>query len=144
MAAETASDILFAALYVASAAAVMLLFHVFVDVPYKRKKEQEALLKASSEQQAGVWPPAPTTYQPLAEPEAWVWCLKCHRVSTLDAVSANGGFCDYEDCKVDFTNLVAWDNLKSRLAELPQQPEVGAVYPDLVSVAKASDAGEAD
>lgn len=109
-----------------------LLFYFFADLPYKRKKEQEAMMKASAISQDGVWPPAPTTYFEPQETQPWAWCLQCQRASTMDAVSDSGGRCGYGDCSAPISEMVAWCDLKTRRDDLPEQPQVGIVYASLV------------
>ena len=116
---------------------IVLMFGLVVDAPQKRKKQQEAFLKASSVHQDGVWPPAPATYSEPPEPEPWAWCLLCHRVSTMAAISDNDGHCQYADCSASTRDMVAWCDLRMRTAELPEEPEVGTVYANLVRVKEA-------
>lgn len=127
-------SLLLVAFFFALFAIVLLLFYVFADLPYQRKKEQEALLKANSVQQDGVWPPAPTTYSEPPAPEPWAWCMQCHRASTMNVTSDNNGYCGYADCSAAISDMVAWHDLRVRIAELPEQPAVGVVYANLVRV----------
>lgn len=115
-----------------------LLFYIFADLPYKRKKELEALLKASAVSHEGVWPPAPTTFAEPLKPEPWAWCMQCHRASSMDTISDNGGCCGYEECSASLSKLVAWCDLKARIGHLPEQPEIGLIYADLLQAKKDS------
>lgn len=114
-----------------------LLFYFFATLPYKQKKEREAHLKASAVSHEGAWPPAPTTYAEPPEPEPWAWCMQCHRASSMDAVSDNGGRCGCPECLAPISELVAWCDIKTRRNELPEQPEVGMVYANLLQIKEA-------
>ncbi len=113
---------------------LFLLFYVFADLPHRRRQEMEARLKASAISHEGVWPPAPTTYAEPPETEAWAWCMQCHRASTMDTVSDNGGRCGYSECAAPVTELVAWRDLAARLPALPETPTPGVVYADLLPI----------
>ena len=114
-----------------------LLFYIFADLPYKRKKEREAFLRASSTSQKGVWPPAPTTYAEPQEVEPWAWCMVCHRASTMELVSDCGGVCGYADCSASLNEMIAWCDLKTRRNALPEQPEAGRIYANLLRIKEA-------
>lgn len=109
----------------------MLVCHVFLNVPHRRKKELEAAMRASSIQQEGVWPPAPTTYQQPEEQEIWGWCLQCRRVTSFTELELNGGRCMYSDCNVGIDQIVSWHDILLHFPNLPEQPEPGFVYADI-------------
>ena len=111
---------------------VFLLFYLFADLPYQRKKEQEALLKASAVSHEGVWPPAPTTFAEPPELEPWAWCMQCHRASSMGTISDSGGRCGYSECGASVEDLVSWRSLATRNDKLPKTPSLGVIYADLL------------
>lgn len=64
-----------------------------------------------------------------AEYKEFAWCCHCERASRVADWKAKRWNCPLDDCDGNLVDMWSWESLRSQKPELPETPEIGALYP---------------